>query len=283
MSFADIYQQVTKQITDQIAQGVIPWHKAWKGIASGHMPQNLVSSKAYSGINVFILLTTPSSSPYWLTYKQAADQGGHVRKGEHGAVIVYWDFVPDREDPERRIPFLKKHTVFNVEQCEGITAPAAPAEPAPGFNPIDKAEQILAAVPNPPKLYHDGGDRAFYSPSLDEIHLPQREMFDTPSDYYDTAFHEFAHATGHPSRLSRPELGKKDEPYSREELVAELTAALVGGVAGLDPVIRKNNAAYISEWLTTLKHDPKAFVTAAGKAQKAANYLLNVQTSSEEL
>lgn len=272
----NVYQVVTNQILAKLEQGTVPWQKPWKG---GQRPTNLVSGKAYRGINVLLLGTTGFTSPYWLTYKQATDLGGHVRKGEKSTLVVFWQMlrVKDKEtgDP-KTIPMLRYYRVFNLEQTEDVRVPKGrvTAEPQAEISPIEAAEQIIASYPNPPKI-QEAGDEAWYREDTDLVNLPPRELFTTADEFYVTAFHELGHSTGHKDRLDRPDsAGNRfgDHKYGREELVAEMTAAFLATDAGIDTT-RDNNAAYVAGWVQTIRADIKAVVVAAGQAQKAADWV----------
>lgn len=228
--------------------------------------------------------------------------GGHVRRGEHGTPIVFWridqttseDCEEEESIREHRRILLRHYTVFNVEQCEDVEVPGAePAEGEPSFDPIPACEAVYASMPNPPVLRHCG-ERAFYRRSDDLVQLPRPEAFGRREHYYSTQFHELAHATGHPSRLNRfaevDNSGVFGSPsYAREELVAEMTAAMICGVLGIDPVkveavspaggeeLLESSAAYLQHWIEVLQEDSRAVVIAAARAQKAADYILRRQ------
>lgn len=282
-STQEIYQAVTDRIIASLETEVIPWHRPWK-VLGGH--KNLTSKKSYRGINQWLLELTAIekgyASPWWLTYKQAKGMGGQVRKGEKSTMVVFWkplsiedkDRLDNDGQPKRKTIWMIRHyNVFNAEQCDGIELPAEP-----DFEPIEAAEKVYPGMPNRPPLKH-GGDRAFYVPSQDRVQLPYREQADSPEDYYSTQFHELAHSTGHESRLGRPEImddSYEDESYSKEELVAEMTAAMLCGFLGLDIVPRhENSVAYISHWMSKLGEDPKLISQAASKAQRAADFILD--------
>ena len=227
----------------------------------------------------------PYGSPYWLTYRQAKELNGHVRKGEHGTPVVFWKVITITREPGdgaedaaeiqgRHSPFLRYYTVFNVEQCEGITAPATER---PAFNPITEAERIAASMPNPPALKH-GGPLAFYRPATDVVQMPTREAFDNPEGYYSTLFHELTHSTGHKKRLDRATLTDLQPfgstNYSKEELVAELGAPFLCAQGGIENATVNRSASYIAGWLQALQDDRRMVIVAAAQAQKAADYIV---------
>lgn len=278
----DPYALVTDRIVEALEAGVVPWHRPWKTLAGGG-PTSLSTGKPYRGVNVFTLGATEVlrnySSSHWTTYRQAQERGGQVRKGEASTPVVFWKAITKRNDDgevTEKFGFLRYFAVFNVEQCDGIELPPAePLEPV-SFTPIEAAEAIADHMPRRPTVKH-GGDRAYYSPGLDYVQMPERHAFETPAHYYGTLFHELAHSTGHASRLNRELTGLApfgSEDYSKEELVAEMSAAYLCGAAGIDPLI-EHHAGYIASWLRALKNDRKMLVSAAGKAQRAAGYIID--------
>jgi antirestriction protein ArdC len=276
-----VYDIVTEKIVSMLEAGTIPWRRPWT--VENRMPANLVSKKAYRGINTFLLGATAMargySSPWWVTFKQAADLGGHVRKGEKATIAVFWKMT-EHQDSEtgetKEVPLLRYFNIFNLDQTEGIAAPAE-TETGSTFTPIETAERIVSDMPNRPEIRH-GGDRAYYSPLLDYVQLPHPESFAQPENYYATAFHEITHSTGHKSRLDRG-LGERLAPfgspdYSREELIAEMGAAFLCACAGIEPATLDNSAAYLASWVEVLKGDSGIAVHAAAQAQRAADYIL---------
>ena len=193
--------------------------------------------------------------------------------------------MPDEDDNSNsgKVPLLRFYNVFNLEQIDGITAPVV-EQPANPFSPMEQAELVITNMPLRPDIQY-GGDRACYSPTLDHIKLPNRELFKSPEEFYSTAFHELAHATGHSSRLSRKGIlepsyfGSHD--YSQEELVAEFGASMLCGFAGIEQQTLENSAAYIQGWLKVLKGDQKLAIMAAGQAQRAADFILNRQVEQD--
>jgi antirestriction protein ArdC len=280
-----VYEVITSRIITQLESGVAPWHKPWKASGTNGLPQNLVTGRPYRGINVWILLSSGFASPHWLTYRQAGQLGGHVRRGEVGFPVVYWKFgkceVQDGDEiVEKPSVLCRYYTVFNVEQCEGLRIqPAEPTADQPPAEPIEVCEQLVAAWLEKPTIRH-GGDCASYNKVLDCVHMPERTCFDSVEEYYSTLFHELAHSTGHPTRLNRPTLTEferfGDHNYSREELVAELGAAFLAGYCGIQNRTINNSAAYLASWLDALKNDSRMVLVAASQAQKAADLILGV-------
>jgi len=290
----DAYQLVTDAIVEKLEQGVVPWHKPWTA-TGGISPMNLKSKHVYRGVNVWVLMAQGYSSPYWMSIKQANAWGGRVRKGEHGTKVVFWSVIknksydPTSSDPKKqrkKIFYLKYFTVFNVEQLDGIEDRIpAPAEKPEGFDPLAEAERIFTEMPNRPSVSY-GGDRAYYQPSSDSIRLPERESFDGAAEFYSTAFHEMAHSTGHSSRVGRKGIEEFDafgsEQYSKEELIAEMTAAFLCSTCEIKNDTIDNSAAYIKSWLKVLKDDKRMVVLAASAAQKAADYVLGSYKAYDE-
>jgi len=272
-----VYGVVTDRIVSLLERGTVPWHQPWRG----GPPVNLVSRKRYRGINPLILVSTGFAFPFWLTYKQAQELGGNVRKGERSTPIVFfkdWRISEtDRETGEKRartLPVLRYYNVFNVAQCEGIEVPEIERGE---IQPIDACERIARDMPNAPAI-RTGEARAWYAPALDTVNMPARELFETGEGYYATLFHELTHSTGHKSRLDRDSIGKRaafgSADYSREELIAEMGAAFLCGHAGIETATIENAAAYIAGWLAKLRGDSKLVVQAASAAQRAADYIL---------
>ena len=276
----DVYDMVTDRIISALEKGVVPWQKPWQSIGG---PRNLQSKRPYRGLNAFLLALMPYKSPYWTTFRAAKAAGGSVKKGEKGTIVVFWKIMevddPQAKNGKKKIPLLRYYTVFNVEQCEGLTIPD---DKIPEFDPIEEAQNVIDSMQNAPQI-NFGGNRAFYAPLDDEVTLPFPEMFESREAYYQTAYHELAHSTGHESRLHRVKDWSRfgSEPYAQEELVAEMSAAMVLGTIGLEPCVDES-AAYIDGWLGRLKNDKKLVLKAASQAQKAADYILGAVEDKED-
>lgn len=284
---ANLYTEITDRIVAELESGCVPWVQPWgapNAAAGVGLPRNASTGRRYSGINVLILwgavIRGGFSGQHWLTFRQALSLGGNVRKGERGATVVYADrFTP--EDEKRRaerdgdapgvIPFLKRFTVFNADQCDGLPDdPTAPPPPVPEGLILPQAEALIRASQADIRL---GGDKAFYSPTLDYIQVPRPEAYFEPVNWHRTALHELGHWTGHPGRLARPFSGSfGSKTYAFEELVAEMTSAFTCAALGIIPTVR--HADYIGNWLTVLREDNRAIIRAASAASKAADYLL---------
>jgi antirestriction protein ArdC len=293
---SDIYQRVTAQIVTSLEQGVRPWLKPWNAEhAAGRITRPLRGNGVpYQGINVLMLwgaaVERGYAAPIWMTFKQALELGGCVRKGEKGSQVVYASTFSrtetngeSGEESERDIPFLKGYTVFNVEQIDGLPAYfTAPAEPV--LDPVQRiahAEQFFSATG---ATVRHGGNQASYNVASDVVQMPFFETFRDAESYYATLAHELTHWTRHPSRLDRS-FGRKrfgDEGYAMEELVAELGAAFLSADLGLTPEPREDHAAYLGHWLNVLKNDKRAIFTAASHAQRAADFLSNVSPAAQQ-
>jgi len=282
---ACLYDEVTATIIGQLEAGIVPWVKPWSASAAGvGLPRNAVTGRPYSGINVLILWGAVIEGDYpaqdWLTFRQALAAGGCVRKGERGRTIFYADsFTPkDRDRQEqpvqegeaRTVRFLKRFTVFNVAQCDGLPERfTAAAEPLPEREQHEAAEALIAASG---AGFRVGGAEAYYSPTLDYIAVPPQPAFHQQIDFYRTALHELGHWTGHVSRLDRDQSGGFGTPaYAREELCAELASAYLCAALGIAPTVR--HADYIGHWLAVLRSDNRAIFRAASLASKAADFL----------
>lgn len=278
------YDVINSKIMELLEAGTVPWRKPWN--AQSKMPKNIVSMKGYRGINTFLLGCSPYGSPFWMTFKQCQDKGGHVVKGAKSTPVVFFQWLDRRDDGSvggeanirNKIPMLRYYNVFNFEQVEGVKAPDV-TETVNVFTPIEKAEQIIAGMPLRPDIQH-GGNAASYTPGLDYVKLPVPDTFQSPEEFYSTAFHELTHATGHAKRLGRKGILEPSyfgsHEYSKEELVAEMGACFLCGHAGIEQKIIENSAAYIKGWLKALKDDKTLLVQAAGQAQKASDFILNI-------
>ena len=252
------------------------------------------SRRPYRGINALLLTLEATSQGYrlnrWLTYRQAAEVGAQVRRGERGTTVVFWrlrkvsataEAIPDPGEVdlhERVIPLLRAFTTFNVAQVDGVPA-ALQAVEHHDFDPDARAEEVLGA--SGATIRH-GGSRAFYRPGDDEIHLPPRQAFPDAGRYYATALHELTHWTSHPSRCNR-QLGQRfgDDAYAAEELIAEMGTAFLCAHCRLDGEL--HHASYLQSWLRMLRADKRAIFVAATRAQQAADYLLKRTQPAEEV
>jgi antirestriction protein ArdC len=288
---SDIYTRITNKIVADLEHGVRPWFKPWN---VGHIAGRITRPQRhngipYKGINVIMLWSAAVakgySCPLWLTFKQALELGGAVRRGETGELVVYADRIKRTEidakgeELERKIPFLKGYTVFNAEQCEGLPVQYNAKSETPALDTIQRletADRFFAATGA--DIRH-GGTRAYYAEGADFVQMPPFETFRDAESYAATLAHELTHWTKHDKRLAR-DMGRTkwgNEGYAREELVAELGSAFLCADIGITPETREDHAAYISSWLKVLKDDKRLVFSAATQAQRAADYLHGLQ------
>jgi len=280
----DVYSIVTDRIIALLEKGVAPWKQPWTNVG---LPQNLITMRPYRGINTWLLATLGYSQNYFLTAKQLKEHfNGAVKKGEKASLVVFWNWkdVTDEDSGEtKQIPFLRYYMVFNIEQCEGIPAEKVPIAERRN-NPIKHCDELIEAMPHKPKVQFKE-QKAYYNPLLDYINMPKLKTFDTPEHYYETHFHELIHSTGHTSRLNRKELMEMAEfwgdNYSVEELIAEMGTCYLKSICGFAQGFEQN-AAYLQGWLAKLKNDKHFVIYAAGKAQSAVDFILNLKASDKK-
>lgn len=291
----DVYTRVTSHIVGELERGVRPWLKPWNAEnAAGRITRPLRhNGQPYQGVNILMLWASAEiagySCPFWLTFQQAKELGGRVRKGEHGSPVVYASTFKKKEqtedgsETEAEIPFLKEYTVFNAEQCDGLpkhyyTLAEPPREK------IERIEHAETFFRNTRADIRSGGNRAYYAMDADYVQMPPLEAFRDAESHAATLAHEMTHWTRHTSRLNR-EFGRKrwgDEGYAMEELVAELGSAFLCADLNITPEVREDHAAYLAHWLKVLKDDKRAIFSAASHASKAAEYLHGLQPKPGE-
>lgn len=282
----NVYEIVTSKIVAQLESGVAPWRKPW----TTKPPANLISQKEYRGLNTFLLGSQGFASRYWLTFNQAKKLGGTVRKGEKSSLVVFWNIGEERTIVNRETGterkskpvLLRYYSVFNLTQTEGIAEKLGLEKQVAVVPSLTDCEAIAAGMPNPPA--REQSDRAWYKPAADTVGMPARELFASSEAFYATLFHELTHSTGHTSRVGRDGIMERhsfgDDDYSREELIAEMGAAMLCGVTGISPAVLDNSAAYLANWIQVLKGDSKLLVSAASAAQKAADYIRGISQKS---
>ncbi len=273
---------VTNLIVERLEAGVVPWQMPWK--SGGCIPRNLVTKKPYRGFNFWYLLSFGFERPYFLTFNQAKQLGGSIQKGAKSYLVVFWKLfdVQQKDGSTEQVPMLRYYRVFHVDQVDGIPENKMPDFSAHGheFNPIEQCENVVQNWTDAPVI-ENGKDHACYIPSIDKVQMPSPRNFFQDEQYYSTLFHELVHSTGHRKRLDRHskfpdhKFGSRD--YSKEELVAEMGAAYLCGICGIENSTIDNSASYIHSWLTKLKSDNKFIVQAASFAQKAVDYILEHQ------
>lgn len=288
----DVYTRVTDTILTALEAGTRPWMQPWNAAhAAGPVSRPLRhNGTPYQGVNILMLWAAAMEkgyvSPIWMTYNQAKELGAHVKKDEHGSLVVYANAITRTqtnektgEDEDIEIPYMKPYTVFNVEQIEGLPAHYHAKTEPPTLSESERHARLDAFFAATKADIRHGGNRAFYAIGVDFIQMPPFDAFRDREGYYETLAHECTHWTRHPSRLNR-DMGRKkwgDAGYAMEELVAEMGSAFLCAELGLTPDIRNDHAAYIASWLQVLKDDKKAIFTAARQAQQAADFLLSLQ------
>jgi antirestriction protein ArdC len=280
----DVYSIVTERIITQLQSGTVAWRKPW----ASKPPANLISQKDYRGINQFLLGGMGFASQYWLTFNQASKLGGRVKAGAKSSPVVFWKIGEEREYVRKdgtsktgKSILLRYSNVFNLEQTEGIAEKLGLDKQPARVPDIAACERIVKDMPQAPALEQSGA--AWYRPSTDTVGMPARALFNSPEGFYATYFHELTHSTGHASRLARPGIMEKhyfgDSDYSREELVAEMSAAMLCAVTGIAPAVLDNSVAYIQNWIRVLKGDSKLLVQAASAAAKSADWIQGIKAS----
>jgi antirestriction protein ArdC len=297
-----VYEIVTSRVMELLERGTVPWRAGWTRSGMGE-PRSATTGKAYRGINNLLLAVAAHVAGYkndsWITFRQAKELGGSIRKGEKGSLCIFWrvleggrtestedggddDSGSEPDQRGRRRFVLRYYTVFNIEQCEGLPARFnADPDATPGRR-IVPCEEIVSGFSGGPRIDH-GFNAASYSPEQDRVAMPSPGAFRSPEEYYATLLHELTHATGHPNRLGR--LSLTDAPaafgsadYSREELVAEMGSAFLCAEAGISCATIENQAAYVAGWVKALQGDARAVVIAAAQAQRAADHILGLTT-----
>jgi antirestriction protein ArdC len=292
----DVKSEIARTLIDAMERGDTPWQKPWK--AQSLRPVNPTSGNGYRGINRILLALSGRDDPRWMTYQQAQAKQWQVRRGEKGTQIVKLVELSPREaaqngaeaggqaaeqggEEQRRAFALKRYTVFNAQQIEGILEWEAPS--ALEFDSVERAEAVMDALQEQTGLLVvHGGAQACYMPALDEVRLPTKKSFHSVYDYYATALHEGAHSTLHAKRLDRKEaLAKKwgDEAYAVEELRAEICSAILAAETGV-PMSQAhidNHAAYLKHWVRAVAADPMAIFSAAKDAEAMATYMLGLE------
>lgn len=279
----DIKQIVTDRIIEFLEKGVCPWRRPWS--QGNTLPMNYTNKRAYSGVNWFLLNLLSYEQAYFMTYKQAKALGGCVRKGEKGYPVTYWNFcdVKDKATEEvRNVPFLRYYTVFNVSQIDGLELDGLNDIKTFDFVPVERAQTIVDNWQDKPAIEHDSGS-AYYCPATDKVHMPKQVRFEVSEQYYSVLFHELAHSTGAEKRLNRKIDGVfGSNTYGKEELIAEMTSAMLCAECRIDNETIDNSASYLQSWIDTLRGDKSLVIQSASAAQKAANMIMNKQTEMKE-
>lgn len=287
MSNPKVAAAVTQKLMDAIESGVKPWEKPW---VHGGGPVNHFRKNRYRGINVLTLTFVAMEREYeynrWFTFHQAKTAGHrlHEAKGM-GVPVLYFRLFDKKEDGEvvGKVAMMRYTRAFNIAHL-----PTLEWEPEPlpeGVVPVDMLEAHIieqTALDRLCPVKDDGGDRAFYRPGTDSVHMPVVKQFKATEGYYSTLLHEFAHSTGHSSRLDRDLTGSfGSDKYAFEEAIAEMTGCMLLGEFGIDADI-PNSASYLDGWLPALKKNPGLLSQAAHNAQKAADYFMNRYQDKQE-
>jgi len=278
----DIYQMVTNLIIQRLEAGVVPWQMPWK--STGAMPRNLVSKKAYRGFNFWYLLSFNFENPLFLTFNQVKQLGGSISKGSKSYQVIFWKLreYKQKDGSTEEVPMLRYYRVFHIDSVEGIDPAKIPADESHDheFDPIAQCEQLIEFWEDSPTIELNK-TRACYIPSLDKIEMPNPRNFFQDEEYYSVLFHEAVHSTGNRKRLNRhekfPDHRFFSQDYSIEELTAEMGAAYLCGICGIQNRTIDNSAAYIQSWLKKLKNDNKFVIQAASYAQRSVDYILEHQ------
>jgi antirestriction protein ArdC len=285
----DVYQIVTDRIIELLEKGTVPWQQPW---TDAGIPMNVISKRPYRGINLWLLLSLEYERNLFLTWDQLKKLGGSVNKGEQGHVVVYWKITPKKDEndeggKENKMRLLRYYKVFNIGQCRDLPANLMSKYQSDTSevieekkDPIQSCDVIISGMPNCPPIEYNG-QSAYYDIKRDLINMPKKKTFKSNEGYYSTLFHELVHSTGSEKRLNRPSITQMaeftSELYSIEELIAELGAAYLSSFSGILTKSIKSSAAYIKGWLSKLRDDKKFVVQASGNAQRAVDYILNVQ------
>lgn len=286
----DVYTRVTNYIVAELEKGVRPWMKPWSAQhAAGRISRPLRhNGTPYNGINILMLWAGADAkgfvSPFWLTFQQAKELGGHVKKGEQGFPVVFASTFKKKgtndtgEEIEQEIPFLREYTVFCADQCSELP-PHFYQLAQPPREKLERIEHVEAFFANTKADIRVGGNRAYYAIGEDYVRMPPFECFVDAESHASTLGHELCHWTRHPSRLDR-DLGRKrwgDAGYAMEELTAELGSAFLCADLQITPEVREDHSSYIQSWLSVLQEDSRAIFTAASHAAKAVDYLHHLQ------
>jgi len=277
MAKFSIYDMCTDRIMDSLENGTVPWARQW---AKNGLPMNLTTKKPYRGINVFLTSLMNFGSPYWVTAKQAIKLKGKIMKKQSPTPITFWKRpeVDEKTGESKGFGFYLYYKVWNVEQTEGIEYPKH--DQLDKFVDLVDCEKITDNMPDVPEIVF-GGNSATYDKMADKIELPNKEKFVSEPAFYSVKYHELIHSTGHTKRLNRDELMESKgivlggEDYSKEELTAEIGASFLSGLTGIGEKVIDNQSAYIAGWLKSLRNDKRLVLSAASKAQKAVDYILN--------
>jgi antirestriction protein ArdC len=275
-----VYELVTNRIIELLEAGTVPWQKPW---TDAGIPMNLISKRPYRGINLWLLLSLNYEQNLFLTWDQLKKIGGSVNKDEHGHIVVFWKKANkepedgEQEGKAKTVTMLRYYKVFNIAQCRDIPTSLIPELINTESDPILECEAVINHMPNNPD-FRFKENKAYYHIGDDYINMPKKKSFKTIEAYYTTFFHELVHSTGSEKRLGRKTITEMaefgSEPYSIEELIAEMGAAYLCSYTGILDKELQNSVAYLQGWLTKLKSDKRFIISASGQAQKAVDFIL---------
>ena len=281
----DVYAVVNSRIIKQLERGVIPWQHPW---GDAGMPKNLITGRPYRGINLWLLNPLGYEKNYFLTSKQIKDMGATIKEGQKGNITVFWKWLEvkdDETDQSANIPFLRYSYVYNITQCDGIVETQIPMMEEKK-NTLKECEEIVVHMPNLPKIKHKE-NKTYYNPLLDYVNIPKVETFESRESYFSKFFVELIHSTGHQSRLNRKEVMQQKvfgaDPYSTEELTAEIGACYLKSFAGLGKEHFENNPEAIKGWLEKMQNNRRFIVYASTLAQKTTDFILNAGFQPNEI
>lgn len=275
----NIYEAVNDIILGHLEKGVVPWRQTWIGKG---VPINRFTNRRYRGINHFLLNMLPYPTNEFVSFQQAKELGGKIKKGEKGHMVIFWKWIEPVQDEGVEIeqdlskyPYIQYHRVWNLAQCEGVESIRI-ADERDAIEPDDRADSFLNGLQDKPQLTHSS-DGAYYNPRLDLINMPEVSSFESSDAYYSVLFHELVHSTGHQKRLSRKGITDTirfgSMEYSFEELIAEMGACYLLSHCGIVPDNYANNAAYIAGWMRKLTMERYSFIHASVQAQRALDFL----------
>lgn len=276
----NVYQIVTDRIIEELKKGYIPWQKPWMSMRLQSGAYNRITKRPYSILNQLLL----QHEGEYATVRQWNQLGGKIKKGSKAEIVVFWklqEFQEERENgevEEKKVPLLRYYRVFHISTVDGVT-PLSRPEPEEVLG-IEAGDKVIREYADREHVLirEEYTDEAYYSPSRDQIVIPSKQQYKDIHEFYSTAFHEMVHSTGHKSRLNRDiDCHYGSEVYSKEELIAEIGAAMLMSTLGIDTKQSfRNSTAYIQGWLRQIQQDERLVVSAAGKAEKATRYILNI-------
>lgn len=294
MKTQEILEQIQDKIVDLMKTEGTDWHKPW---TSKPAPINHLTKKPYRGMNNFWLSVQDHKSYEWGTFKQWSEKGYQIKKGSKATRVVFCELKEKKEEwlkddelilykATGKLPkyFLwKNYAVFNGDQVEDFIS-TIPVNTHSTELTQNKKKDVEFFIANTEAVINYGQNSAFYSPLSDHIGMPSLEMFDTDVDYFSTLLHELTHWTGHKDRCDRDQTnGFGTTEYAKEELVAEVGSAFLCRILGVEKTVRKDHAKYLNSWIEIIQDESKAMVRAFSQAQKAVDFLEQLQLEKKEV